>query len=81
MCLGVPGEVVSVDKTSKPPLARVKIGGLVKETLLAVDEEVMPGDHVIVHAGVVISKISKDEYEELIRLLKEVYGLGGEIEL
>jgi hydrogenase expression/formation protein HypC len=81
MCLGVPGEVVSVDKTSKPPLARVKIGGLVKETLLAVDEEVMPGDYVIVHAGVVISKVSKDEYEELIRLLKAVSGLGGEIEL
>ncbi|ADG90895.1 HypC/HybG/HupF family hydrogenase formation chaperone [Thermosphaera aggregans] len=81
MCLGVPGEVVSVDKTSKPPLARVKIGGLVKETLLAIDEEVMPGDYVIVHAGVVISKVSKDEYEELIRLLKAVSGLGGEIEL
>jgi hydrogenase expression/formation protein HypC len=81
MCLGVPGEVVSVDKTSKPPLARVKIGGLVKETLLAVDEEVVPGDYVIVHAGVVISKVSKDEYEELIRLLKAVSGLGGEIEL
>jgi hydrogenase expression/formation protein HypC len=81
MCLGVPGEVVSVDETSKPPLARVKIGGLVKETLLAVDEEVMPGDYVIVHAGVVISKVSKDEYEELIRLLKAVSGLGGEIEL
>ncbi|MFZ8791205.1 MAG: HypC/HybG/HupF family hydrogenase formation chaperone [Thermosphaera aggregans] len=81
MCLGVPGEVVSVDKTSKPPLARVKIGGLVKETLLAVDEEVMPGDYVIVHAGVVISKVSKDEYEELIRLLKAVSGLGGELEL
>jgi len=81
MCLGVPGEVVSVDRTSKPPLARVKIGGLVRETLLAVDEEVMPGDYVIVHAGVVISKVSKDEYEELIRLLKAVSGLGGEIEL
>jgi hydrogenase expression/formation protein HypC len=81
MCLGVPGEVVSVDKTSKPPLAKVKIGGLVKETLLAIDEEVMPGDYVIVHAGVVISKVSKDEYEELIRLLKAVSGLGGEIEL
>jgi hydrogenase expression/formation protein HypC len=81
MCLGVPGEVVSVDKTSNPPLARVKIGGLVKETLLAVDEEVMPGDYVIVHAGVVISKVSRDEYEELIRLLKAVSGLGGEIEL
>jgi len=81
MCLGVPGEVVSVDRTSKPSLARVKIGGLVRETLLAVDEEVMPGDYVIVHAGVVISKVSKDEYEELIRLLKAVSGLGGEIEL
>ncbi|MGB9828395.1 MAG: HypC/HybG/HupF family hydrogenase formation chaperone, partial [Thermosphaera sp.] len=81
MCLGVPGEVVSIDKSSTPPIAKVKIGGLVKETLLAIDEEVVPGDFVIVHAGVVISKVSKEEFEELIKLLKTVSGLGGEIEL
>ncbi|QOR93923.1 HypC/HybG/HupF family hydrogenase formation chaperone [Thermosphaera chiliense] len=81
MCLGVPGEVVSIDKSSTPPIAKVKIGGLVKETLLAIDEEVVPGDFVIVHAGVVISKVGKEEFEELIKLLKTVSGLGGEIEL
>ncbi|WP_448577185.1 HypC/HybG/HupF family hydrogenase formation chaperone [Thermosphaera sp.] len=81
MCLGVPGEVVSVDKNSIPPIARIKIGGVVKETLLAVDEEVVPGDFVIVHAGVVISKVSKEEFEELVRLLETVSGLGGKMEL
>lgn len=81
MCLGVPGEVVQINYDSVPPVARVKVGGVVKEVLVATDEEISPGDYVIVHAGVIISRINSDEYAELVKLIQSVSDLGGKIEL
>ncbi|MEM0377989.1 MAG: HypC/HybG/HupF family hydrogenase formation chaperone [Thermosphaera sp.] len=81
MCLGVPGEVVQVSDTSTPPTAKVRVGGVVKEVLIATDESISPGDYVIVHAGVIISKINREEYYELVKLIESISGLGGELEL
>ncbi len=62
MCLGIPGEVISIDE-SEPSLrmAKVKFGGVIKEVSLALTPEAKVGDYVIVHAGVAISVIDEDE--------------------
>lgn len=74
MCLGVPAQVVEVheDAASGLKYAKAKIGGIVREVLIAFDEPLSPGDYVIVHVGVAIGKISEEEARETERLLAEI---------
>jgi len=74
MCLGVPGEVVGLVEMGELKMLKVRIGGLIREVISAL-EDVKPGDYVVVHAGVAISKIDKEEAEETLRLLEEIGGL------
>jgi len=74
MCLGVPGEVVGLVEMGELKMLKVRIGGLIREVISAL-EDVKPGDYVVVHAGVAISKIDKGEAEETLRLLEEIGGL------
>jgi hydrogenase expression/formation protein HypC len=72
MCLGVPAKIVRKWGEGALTYAEVDLGGVTKEVIVATDEEVGVGDYVIVHAGIVISKISEDELEETLRLYKEL---------
>ena len=56
MCLGVLAKVVDVEDI----IAKVDIGGVVVEAVKGV-EELHPGDIVIVHAGVVIKRVTLDD--------------------
>jgi len=67
MCWAIPGKVVEV----KGFLAKVDFEGSIKEVILAVDG-VKEGDIVMVHAGVAITKMSEEEWEEEQRFLKEL---------
>jgi len=70
MCLGIPAEVIEVREEGSVKIARVKMGGVEREVLLALSD-VEPGDYVIVHAGVAIEKIDESELKELRDLLRE----------
>jgi len=70
MCLGVPGQVVDIREENGLQIAIVKIGGVEREVLLAI-QDVKPGDYVIVHAGIAIEKISVEEIKEIEELLRE----------
>ena len=70
MCLGVPAEVLSVREENGVLIARVKMGGVEREVLVALPD-VKPGDYVIVHAGIAIEKIKENEMKELTELLRE----------
>jgi hydrogenase expression/formation protein HypC len=62
MCLGIPGEVVEI-MTDHPDLAKVDVSG-VKRVInigLLADEEVRPGDWVLIHVGFALSRIDEDE--------------------
>ena len=63
MCLGVPGEIVSIDGTT----ALVDFWGVRREVALdVVDEPVKPGDHVLVHVGYAIRRISPEDLAETL---------------
>ncbi len=66
MCLAVPGRVVRV----RGVVAEVDVGGVVREALL-VTEGVREGDAVLVHAGMVIGKLSEEELLGAVRLYAE----------
>lgn len=73
MCLGVPGEILSI--TGNEPLyklARVSFGGIVKEVSLAYVPEAQVGDYVIVHVGFAISKMDEDEANQIFEYLREM---------
>ncbi|MHA1616299.1 MAG: HypC/HybG/HupF family hydrogenase formation chaperone [Candidatus Njordarchaeales archaeon] len=69
MCLGVPAKVLEVRDNQ----AIVDYGGGVKKTVDAfLVPDVKPGDYVIVHAGAIISKISEEDYREMIEILSQI---------
>lgn len=70
MCLGFPGKIISIDENK---LAIIDISGTRREARLdLVDEDTMPGDYVICHAGYAIHKIDEELAHEMLALLKEL---------
>lgn len=69
MCLAVPGEIVAVDEASPLRAGRVSFGGVVKEVCLVYVPEAIAGDHVLVHAGFAIAKVSEAHARETLAAL------------
>ena len=73
MCLAVPGLIESV--TGDDPLERtgkVNFSGIVRDVNLACVPEASVGDYVIVHVGVAISKVDKEEAEQVFEYLRQM---------
>ena len=69
MCLGVPGQVISVNGNT----AIVDYFGLKRETNLdVIDEPVVPGDYVMTHVGYAIRKIPATEIGETLSLYESL---------
>lgn len=70
MCLAIPVKIVEItDKVGIGEVGRVKR----KVSLLLLDE-VKVGDYVLLHAGFAISKVKKEEAEELLEMLASLEG-------
>lgn len=73
MCLAVPGLIVEwIDREAIFARARVAFGGIEREVNMQCLPDAVVGDHVLVHAGIAISRISSDEAERLLRALDEL---------
>lgn len=64
MCIAIPGELL--EKADNRGI--VKIRGYRMPVELGIVAEAQPGDYVLVHAGCAISRLSKDEAEEINEL-------------
>lgn len=76
MCLAVPGKLLSIEE--QDPLLRwgkVDFGGAARRVSLAVVPEAEPGDYVLVHAGVAISRVDADEAARVFEYLRELDAL------
>ncbi len=63
MCLGVPGRIVSIEGK----VAIVDFWGVRRKVALdIVDEDVTIGDHVLVHVGFAIRRISPEDLAETL---------------
>jgi hydrogenase expression/formation protein HypC len=69
MCLGIPGEVLSVEDDALRT-GRVAFGGVVKEVSLAYVPEARVGDYVVVHAGFAISRLDRAAAERVFSYLE-----------
>jgi len=75
MCLGVPGRLTEwLDRDPLLARALVEFDGVRRECHLACVPEAEPGDYVVVHAGIAISRIDAVEAARLLDALR----LGGE---
>lgn len=78
MCLGIPGQVIELrDAESEFPTALVEFAGLRRLVCLACLSEAQPGDYVLVHAGIAISRIDAGEAERLLAELRRMNEMEG----
>ena len=78
MCLGIPGQVVALVATHEH-LARVDVSGVTRVINIGLleDEDVAPGDWVLIHVGFAMSKIDEDEARMALaslQLMGQAYG-------
>ena len=72
MCLGIPGQVMSIEDANGLRMGRVQFGGIVRQACLEYVPEVALGDYVIVHAGFAISRVDEEEAARTYQLLEEM---------
>ncbi len=68
MCLGIPGKVIEIEKN----MAKVDVGGMVREISLDLCPDVSVGEYVLIHTGFAIHKVDEAEAEETLKLLNEL---------
>lgn len=71
MCLAVPGRVVEVVDEANA-LAKVEVGGVLRNVNIGLLEGVGPGDWVLVHVGFALSAVDEDEAQATLRLLRRM---------
>jgi hydrogenase expression/formation protein HypC len=73
VCLAVPGLVVEVTET-EPTFAAglVEFAGVRRNVSFACVPDARPGDYVLVHAGLAISRINAEEAERVLKALEEL---------
>lgn len=85
MCLGIPGQIVTIDDKVRK-LATVEISGIKRQVNIAcIVNEDHPvdscvGDWVLVHVGFAMSRIDEDEAAATLKILVELGEAQAEIE-
>ncbi len=72
MCLAVPAQILEITGDK----AIVDFGGVKREIMVNLLEEVKVGDYVIVHTGFAIETLDEQEALETLRLWKEILEKG-----
>ncbi len=72
MCLGIPGEVIEL--LDRPDLAKVNVSGVRRAINIGLleNENVQPGDWILIHVGFALSKIDEKEAAATLAFLEGV---------
>jgi hydrogenase expression/formation protein HypC len=68
MCLSVPGKVVELQNN----MAKVEVGGVLREVSMEVCPDAAVGDYVLIHTGFAIQKLDEKEALETLDLLRKM---------
>jgi hydrogenase expression/formation protein HypC len=68
MCLGIPGKVIEIVKN----VAKVDVGGLLRDVSLDLCPDASVGDYVLIHTGFAIQKVDEEEAKETLELLRQL---------
>jgi hydrogenase expression/formation protein HypC len=73
MCLGVPGQIQSIEvEPGGMTTGIVNFGGITKKVCLAFVPEAHLNDYVIVHVGFAISKVDEEEARLVFQYLEQM---------
>jgi hydrogenase expression/formation protein HypC len=72
MCLAIPGEVIEIGESKGLRTAKVRFGGLVKDVCLECIPETRVGDFVLVHVGLAISRVDREEAKRTYETLQDM---------
>lgn len=66
MCLAIPVRIVAL---TTPGMAKVTLGGIVKEISVLLIDDPRPGEYVMLHVGFALSRIDEAEAHRTLALL------------
>lgn len=69
MCLAIPARI---EELTTPGNAIVNLGGVRKEISLALVDDALVGEYVIVHVGFALQKLDQEEAERTLALFAEM---------
>ena len=72
MCLGVPGKIIEVYEANNLKMGKVDFGGVVREACLEYVPDAQVGEYVVIHVGFAISKVSEEDAQATLDLLREI---------
>ncbi|MCC7376816.1 MAG: HypC/HybG/HupF family hydrogenase formation chaperone [Verrucomicrobiales bacterium] len=73
MCLAVPGKIESITDTGELTRAgKVSFGGTLRDVSLALVPDACPGDYVLVHVGLALSKVDESEAARTLEYLRQM---------
>lgn len=76
MCLSIPAKILSIEGKT----ARASVGGTIINVGLHMIDDIKEGDYVLVHTGFALQKISDDEAQETLKLIKEMEDISKELD-
>jgi len=75
MCLGVPGMIIEINNEEGWAMVET-LGVRGKAGIAFIDEEIQPGDYLMVHAGHAIGKILPEDALATLELWEEILDAG-----
>lgn len=72
MCLGIPGEIVSIREEHGLRFAKVRFGGITRDVCLEYQPSAVVGDFVLVHVGFAIARLDTEEAARTWAILEEL---------
>ena len=79
MCLGIPGKILTIYAADGLRMGKIDFGGVQREACLDYVPEAEVGDYVIVHVGFAISRLSEEEAQETLDLIREIMDIEEEL--
>ncbi len=79
MCLGIPGKITSIYETDGLRMGKIDFGGVQREACLDYVPEAEVGEYVVVHVGFAISRLSEEEAQETLDLIREIMDIEEEL--
>jgi len=78
MCLGIPGKIKEIYEINNIKMAKIDYSGVEVEVCLEATPDANVDEYVIVHAGFSISRLSENEANETLNILREIDKLSQE---
>jgi hydrogenase expression/formation protein HypC len=79
MCLGIPGKIISIYENEGLRMGKIDFGGVQREACLDYVPEAEVDDYVVVHVGFAISRLSEEEAQETLNLIREIMDIEQEL--